>query len=152
VGETVAKTLAAEFPSLGQLMSADLETLTSVNEIGPKIAASIISYFADPGNIEIIKRLTSAGLKMTGESGKKSSGGSLSGMTIVISGVFSKHSRDEYKEIIERNGGRNSSSISGSTSFILAGDNMGPSKREKAEKLGIKIISEDEFLNMTGEL
>jgi len=73
-------------------------------------------------------------------------------MTIVISGVFSKHSRDEYKEIIERNGGRNSSSISGSTSFILAGDNMGPSKREKAEKLGIKIISEDEFLNMTGEL
>lgn len=89
---------------------------------------------------------------MTGESGKKSSEGSLSGMTIVISGVFLKHSRDEYKEIIERNGGRNSSSISGSTSFILAGDNMGPSKREKAEKLGIKIISEDEFLNMTEEL
>lgn len=152
VGETVAKTLASEFPSLDQLMSADVETLTSVNEIGPKIAASIKSYFADPENMEIISRLRSAGVRMTGESAVRSQGGILSGKTVVISGVFTRHSRDEYKEMIERNGGKNSSSISGNTSFILAGGNMGPSKKEKAEKLGIKIIDEDEFLSMTGEL
>lgn len=152
VGETVAKTLASEFPALDQLMAADMETLTSVNEIGPKIAASIISYFADPENLEIINRLRTAGIRMTGEPAGKSSGGLLNGKIVVISGVFTRHSRDEYKEIIEKLGGKNSSSISGNTSFILAGDNMGPSKRNKAEELGIKIMSEDEFLNMTGEL
>lgn len=152
VGETVAKTLAAEFPSLNQLMSADIETLTTVNEIGPKIASSIVSYFTDPENIIIISRLRSAGIKMTGEPKKTGSAGILSGKIVVVSGVFTRHSRDEYKEIIEKHGGRNSSSISGSTSFILAGDNMGPSKRAKAEELGIKIMGEEEFLAMTGEL
>ncbi len=151
VGETVAKTLASEFPSIEHLMSADIETLTAVNEIGPRIASSIIAWFADPENIEIINRLRAAGIKMTGEAKSADSGTALKGKTIVISGVFTKHTRDEYKDLIERNGGKNSSSISGSTSFILAGDNMGPSKREKAEELGIKIIGEDEFLLMTGE-
>lgn len=151
VGETVAKTLASEFPSLDQLMSADIERLTAVNEIGPRIASSIISWFADPENNEIINRLRSAGIKMTGETKSAVTRGVLSGKTVVISGVFTKHTRDEYKDIIERNGGKNSSSISGNTSFILAGDNMGPSKREKAVELGIKFIGEDEFLLMTGE-
>lgn len=151
VGETVAKTLASEFPSIEQLMSADIETLTAVNEIGPRIASSIIAWFADPENIEIINRLRAAGIKMTGEAKTEGTGNTLKGKTVVISGVFTKHTRDEYKDLIERNGGKNSSSISGSTSFILAGENMGPSKREKAGELGIKIISEDEFLLMTGE-
>ncbi len=151
VGETVAKTLASEFPSLDQLMSADNERLTAVNEIGPRIASSIKSWFADPENKEIINRLRAIGLKMTGEAKNTSTGDALRGKTVVISGVFTKHTRDKYKDFIERNGGKNSSSISGNTSFILAGDNMGPSKREKAEELGIKIIGEDEFLLMTGE-
>lgn len=151
VGETVAKTLASEFPSIEQLMSADLETLTAVNEIGPRIASSIIAWFADPENIEILNRLRAAGIKMTGEAKTEGTGNALKGKTVVISGIFTKHTRDEYKDLIERNGGKNSSSISGSTSFILAGENMGPSKREKAGELGIKIISEDEFLLMTGE-
>ena len=151
VGETVAKTLSSEFPSLDQLMSADIERLTAVNEIGPRIASSIKAWFADPENNEIISRLRAAGIKMTGEAKSAGKGNALRGKTVVISGVFTKHSRDEYKEIIERNGGKNSSSISGNTSFILAGDNMGPSKMEKAEELGIKIIGEDEFLLMTGE-
>ncbi|MBN2666793.1 MAG: NAD-dependent DNA ligase LigA [Bacteroidales bacterium] len=151
VGETVAKTLASEFPSIDQLMSADNERLTAVNEIGPRIASSIKAWFADPENNEIISRLRAAGIKMTGVAKSSDKGDALKGKTIVISGIFSKHTRDEYKEIIERNGGKNSSSISGNTSFILAGDNMGPSKREKAEELGVKIIGEDEFLLMTGE-
>lgn len=151
VGETVAKTLASEFPSIEQLMSADIETLTSVNEIGPRIASSITAWFTDPENNEIINRLRAAGIKMAGEAKSEGKGDALRGKTIVISGVFTKHTRDEYKDLIERNGGKNSSSISGNTSFILAGENMGPSKREKAAELGIKIISEDEFLNMTGE-
>ncbi|MFZ2340998.1 MAG: NAD-dependent DNA ligase LigA [Bacteroidales bacterium] len=151
VGETVAKTLATEFPSLDQLMSADIERLTAVNEIGPGIASSIKAWFADQENNEIITRLKAAGIQMTGEAKTKGKGDALKGKTIVISGVFSRHTRDEYKDLIERNGGKNSSSISGNTSFILAGDNMGPSKREKAEELGIKIIGEDEFLRMTGE-
>ena len=151
VGETVAKTLASEFPSIEQLMSADIEMLTAVNEIGPRIASSITAWFADPENNEIINRLRAAGIKMAGGAKSAGKGDALKGKTIVISGVFTKHTRDEYKDLIERNGGKNSSSISGNTSFILAGDNMGPSKREKAEELGIKIIGEDEFLLMTGE-
>lgn len=151
VGETVAKTLASEFTSIEHLKSAGIETLTNVYEIGPRIASSIIAWFADPENIEIMNRLRAAGIKMTGEAKRAGTGDALNGKTIVISGVFIKHTRDEYKDLIERNGGKNSSSISGNTSFILAGDNMGPSKREKAEELGIKIIGEDEFLLMTGE-
>jgi DNA ligase (NAD+) len=151
VGETVAKTIASRFSSLDDLMAADQEMLTGVREIGPKIASSIISYFSDPENIEIIRRLKSTGIKMTGETKAQDGGNVLNGKVIVISGVFSQHTRDEYKEIIEKNGGKNSSSISGSTSFILAGDNMGPSKREKAEELGIKILNEAEFLKIIGE-
>jgi DNA ligase (NAD+) len=132
-------------------MSADQERLTGVREIGPKIASSIIAYFRDPENIDIVRRLKSAGIKMTGETKVQDSGNTLNGKVIVISGVFTRHSRDEYKELIEKNGGKNSSSISGSTSFILAGDNMGPSKREKAEELGIKILTEEEFLKIIGE-
>ena len=151
VGETVAKTLASRFLSLDELMAADQEMLTGVREIGPKIASSIISYFTDPENVEIIRRLKSAGIKMSGETKSLYSGSALSGKTIVISGVFSRHTRDEYKDLIEKNGGKNSSSISGSTSFILAGDNMGPSKREKAEELGIEILNEEEFLKIIGK-
>jgi DNA ligase (NAD+) len=151
VGETVAKTIASRFRSIDELMSADLESLTSVNEIGPKIASSIISFFADSDNILIIKRLKEYGLSFSEEITTGPESDKLEGKTIVISGVFKKHSRDEYKKMIEKNGGRNSSSISGSTSFILAGDNMGPSKKEKAEQLGVPMMSENDFLELTGE-
>ncbi|HOK25033.1 MAG TPA: NAD-dependent DNA ligase LigA [Bacteroidales bacterium] len=149
VGETIAKTLAAEFPDIDTLISADIEKLTSVREIGPKIAASIVNYFEDKDNREIIARLKSYGINFRSEKETPEEiSGKLAGKTIVISGVFSRHSREEYKEMIEKHGGKNSSSISSSTSFVLAGENMGPSKREKAESLGIPIISEDEFLKM----
>jgi DNA ligase (NAD+) len=151
VGETVAKTLASKFSSLDELMAANEERLTSVREIGPKIAASIVSYFSDPENIEIIRRLKSTGIKLSGETSIPDNGNALDGKVIVISGVFRVHTRDEYKELIEKNGGKNTSSISESTSFILAGENMGPSKKEKAEELGVQIINEAEFLNIIGE-
>ncbi len=126
VGETVAKTLASRFKSLNELMDADEEMLTGVREIGPKIASSIVSYFNDPENIEIIRRLKLTGIKLNSETRNNDAGNVLNGKVIVISGVFTKHSRDEYKELIEKNGGKNSSSISGNTSYILSGDNMGP--------------------------
>ena len=151
VGETVAKTLASRFKSLDELVAADEETLTGVREIGPKIASSIISYFRDPENIEIIRRLKSTGIKLSSETNNAYTGNSLDGKVIVISGIFRMHTRDEYKDLIEKNGGKNSSSISGNTSFILAGDNMGPAKREKAEGLGVQIINEAEFLKIIGE-
>ena len=151
VGETVAKTLSARFRTIEDLINADMEQLTSVNEIGPKIASSIISYFTDKDNLEIIKRLKSAGLRFSDEEGLVKTGNALDGKTIVISGTFLKYSRDEYKEIIERNGGRNASSVSGNTSFILAGDNMGESKKEKAGELGIPLWSEADFLKEIGE-
>ncbi|OFY65126.1 MAG: DNA ligase (NAD(+)) LigA [Bacteroidetes bacterium RBG_13_43_22] len=150
VGETVAKTIAERFSSIDDLIEADLEALTSIHEIGPKIALSIISFFADEDNILIINRLKSYGLKFY-EEDKKAVSERLKGKSIVISGVFSKHTREEYKEIIERNGGRNSSSLSRNTSFILAGNDMGPSKKEKAAELGIPLISEEEFLKIIGE-
>jgi len=151
VGESVAKILAARFPSIDELMSGDPETLTAVREIGPRIASSIIAYFNDADNIEIIQRLKSAGIKMSGETSNQNSGGPLSGKVVVISGVFSRHTRDEYKDLIEKHGGKNSSSVSSGTSLILAGENMGPAKREKAEALGITIIDEEEFLGIIGE-
>jgi DNA ligase (NAD+) len=151
VGETVAKTLASRFTELDKLISADQETLTAVREIGPKIASSIISYFSDQENIEIIRRLKSTGIRLNGDIENHNHGDALDGKIIVISGVFSMHTREEYKEIIEKNGGRISASISGSTSFILAGDNMGPSKREKAKELGISIVGETEFMKIIGE-
>jgi len=151
VGETVAKTIASRFISLDELMAADEETLTSVREIGPKIASSIISYFKDPEYLEIIRRLKLTGIKLSGEKKSSVSGSLLEGKAFVISGIFRKHSRDEYRELIERHGGNNSTSISANTSFILAGDNMGPSKKEKAKELGIQIISEEEFLRIISE-
>jgi DNA ligase (NAD+) len=151
VGETVAKTLSARFRTIDDLINADMQQLTDVNEIGPKIASSIIAYFSDKDNLEIIKRLKAAGLRFSGKEESTKTGNSLDGKTIVISGTFQKHSRDEYKEIIERNGGKNASSVSGNTSFILAGDNMGESKKEKASELGIPLWSETEFLKEIGE-
>jgi DNA ligase (NAD+) len=151
VGETVAKTLAGEFRTIDDLINADIEMLTGVREIGPKIAASITSYFSDSENIELINRLKTIGIKFSEDKPMQRGGTSLNGKSIVISGVFQKHSRDEYKELIERNGGKNSTSVSGNTSFILAGDNMGQSKKEKANELGVKLISETEFLGIIGE-
>jgi DNA ligase (NAD+) len=151
VGETVAKTLSKEFRTIDDLMTAGSEALTAVNEIGPKIAGSIISWFADAENKEIIRRLKSYGIKFSAEHSGSMLSDKLNGQIIVISGVFNKHSRDEYKDIIEKNGGKNSSSISANTTFILAGENMGPSKKEKVIELGIEVVNEDEFLKLIGE-
>lgn len=147
VGETVAKKLAKSFKNIDEMADATMETLTSIDEIGEKIAQSILTYFANPQNRELIERLKVAGLQFTRtEADLSSYTDKLSGQSIVISGVFTHHSRDEYKEMIEKNGGKNVGSISKNTSFILAGENMGPAKLEKARKLGIRIMSEDEFL------
>jgi DNA ligase (NAD+) len=151
VGETVARTIAARFKTIDELSTANIETLTSVNEIGPKIASSIISFFADADNIVIIDRLKSYGLRFSAEQEKGPTSDKLKGKSILISGVFQKHSRDEYKIIIENNGGKNVTSLSGNTSFILAGENMGPAKKEKASELKVMLVGENEFLEMIGE-
>lgn len=151
VGETVAKTLSKEFRSIDELMSADPEQLTNVREIGPKIAGSIISYFADPENQEIISKLKTFGVKFSDSKLSNRITGRLNKKIIVISGVFSRHSRDEYKDLIEKNGGKNSTSISANTSFILAGENIGPSKRDKAKELGIPLLNEEDFLRLIVE-
>ncbi|MCD7933276.1 MAG: NAD-dependent DNA ligase LigA [Tannerellaceae bacterium] len=152
VGETVARRLAGAFPSMEELQQASLEALTEVDEIGGRIAQSVIDYFADEQNRVLVARLKEYGLQMK-ISDEKLSGRTdkLKGLTIVISGTFSIHSRDEYKAMIEQNGGKNSGSVSGKTDYILAGENMGPSKLEKAAKLGVKVINEEEFLNMLAE-
>lgn len=149
VGETVAKKIARSFKSIDEVEQASLETLMSVDEIGEKIAQSIVSYFGNPLNRNLVERLKEAGLQFS-RSEEDLSGytDKLAGQSIVISGVFEHHSRDEYKEMIERNGGKNVGSISSKTSFILAGANMGPAKLEKAQKLGIRIMSENEFLDL----
>ena len=151
VGETVAKTLAKGFGDIDSLMNATEEQLLTLPEIGPRISASVREYFADTENIEIIRRLRAAGMNFTGASTDKSSGGPLSGKTIVISGTFTGFSRDELKTAVEEAGGKVSSSVSGSTSFIIAGNDMGPAKRSKAAELGIPMISEDEFTGMIKE-
>lgn len=149
VGETGAKKLARAVCDIDTLMSMSVDRLTAIDDIGPRIAESITAYFADPRNREIVERLRKAGLRMSmPERDNSSTGDSLAGKTIVISGTFTHHSRDQYKEIIELNGGKNSGSISKKTSFVLAGENMGPSKLEKAASLGIPIVSEEEFLKM----
>ena len=152
VGETVAKKLARAFGSIDALRRADMQTLTAVDEIGEKIAQSITAYFANPQNCALVERLEQAGLQfsrteedMAGQTDR------LAGQAIVISGVFARHSRDEYKALIEKHGGKNTGSISAKTSFILAGDNMGPAKLEKARKLGVRIVGEDDFLQMIDE-
>ena len=149
VGEVAAKKLAKAFKNIDNLMSAGFEELIQVNEIGNKIAQSVIDFFAEEKNRILIDKLRNYGLQFSfPETEDEITNNKLEGKTIVISGVFEKHSRDEYKAIIENCGGKNSGSISSKTSFILAGDNMGPSKREKAEQLGIPLISETEFLTM----
>ncbi len=151
VGETVAKKLCRAFPSIDLLSGASLEQLVQTDEIGIRIAQSILLYFSDEKNRCLVERLREAGLKMEADAEDRSGYTDLlAGSSIVISGVFQHHSRDEYKALIEKHGGKNVGSISKKTSFILAGDNMGPSKLEKAEKLGVRIVSEDEFLQMIG--
>jgi len=149
VGETTAKKLANAFISIENLEKATVEQLTEVDEVGERIAQSVVAYFADNQNIEIVNRLKNYGLQMSlSQTKQQAKGDALAGKTIVISGTFSRHSRDEYKEIIERNGGKNAGSVSSKTTFILAGENMGPEKLKKAESLGIQIVSENEFLEM----
>ena len=149
VGETVAKKIAKYFNDIDELENANLEKLINIDEIGEKIAQSILTYFANPLNRELIERLKSTGLQLyRREEDLSGYTDKLAGQSIVISGVFTHHSRDEYKELIEKNGGKNVGSISAKTSFILAGENMGPAKLEKAHKLGIKLMSEDEFLTL----
>lgn len=152
VGETSAKLLARRFKTMEALEQATLEELTDVEGIGKVMAESIMRYFADPKNRELVSRLRSYGLQMSlSEEQLSAQSNRLDGRSIVISGVFQHHSRDEYKALIEQHSGKNVGSISKKTSFILAGDNMGPSKLEKAQKLGIRIMSEDEFLHLIGE-
>ena len=147
VGETVAKTLARHFKSIDHLMAADLDVLISINEIGERIAQSVLDYFSELKNIQIIEQLKVHGLHMHIEelSEKKNV---LNGAKFVVSGVFEGYSREEIKKQIEDNGGKNVSSVSSATDFLLAGANMGPSKLEKANKLGIKIIDLKEFFQM----
>lgn len=152
VGETTAKLLARHFKNIDALMAADMQQLLDVEGVGAVIAQSIITYFHNPENLTIVNRLREKGLQMQ-LSAQQTSGMTeiLKGKSIVISGVFTHHSRDEYKAMIEKNGGKNVGSISAKTSFILAGDNMGSSKLEKASKLGIQIMSEEEFLAMLND-
>jgi DNA ligase (NAD+) len=146
VGETTAKKIARKVKSIDLLMNSSKEELLNIDEVGETIAESISEYFSDPQNLAIIKRLKKAGLQfeISGEQ-QQAASEKLKGLTFVISGVFTRHSRDQLKELIELNGGKNSGSISGKTSYVLAGDNMGPEKLKKAESLGVKIITEDDF-------
>ena len=149
VGETTAKKIAKRFPSIDLLQWATIEQLTAIDDVGEQIAKNIITYFNDLSNLEIINRLRQAGVQMESlEEEQELQSDLLQGMSIVVSGVFVHHSRDEYKALIEAHGGKNVGSVSKKTSFILAGENMGPEKRNKAEKLGVKILSEDEFIQM----
>ena len=151
-GETVAKRLAQAFHSMDKLEKASWEELIAVDEIGERIARSVMDYFADERNRELVARLKNYGLQMEiSEEALANRSERLKGLTIVISGTFSQHSREEYKSLIEKHGGKNSGSVSGKTDYILAGENMGPAKLEKAAKLGVKIIHEDEFLKLIEE-
>jgi len=152
VGETVAKKLAYAFKSIEALQQADYEDLIQVEEIGDKIAQSVRQYFSDPKNLEIINRLKAAGVQLSLNDDKsKRKGNELEGKSIVISGTFKYHSREEYKDLIEAHGGKNVGSVSSKTSFILAGENMGPEKLKKAQNLGIELIDENKFLSMINE-
>lgn len=151
VGETSARLLARHFKTMDALMQASLQELQAVDGIGEVMAASIVAYFHNADNLRIVERLRACGLQFAlSQEQTAAASDKLSGKSIVISGVFQHHSRDEYKLIIEQNGGKNVGSISGKTSFVLAGDNMGPAKLEKAQKLGVQIVTEDEFLGMLG--
>ena len=152
VGEIAAKSLARYFGSMDKISTATSEELTEVNGIGNVIAGSVINFFADERNRHFVERLKEYGLQMEiTQEQQEAKSDRLKDKSIVISGVFAHHSRDEYKAMIEKHGGKNVGSISSKTSFILAGDNMGPSKLEKAQKLGIQIMNEDEFLKLVEE-
>lgn len=152
VGETTARLLARHFKDMDSLANASLDQLLEVDGVGNVIAESVIRYFNDKDNMEIINRLRGYGLNMKlSEQQLSDRSDTLAGKSVVISGVFQHHSRDEYKQLIEQHGGKNVGSISGKTSFILAGANMGPSKLQKAEKLGIPVVSEDDFLEMIND-
>ena len=149
VGEIAAKTLARYYGSMDKVAEASKESLMQINGIGEVIASSVVQYFANPANRTFVERLRNYGLKMElGDSQRQAQSDKLEGQSVVISGVFQHHSRDEYKALIEQHGGKNVGSISAKTSFVLAGENMGPAKLEKAQKLGIRIMSEDEFLEI----
>lgn len=148
VGETTAKKIARRYRSIDDLQWATHDQLTSIEDVGDQIADNVIAYFNDIRNIEIVNRLRLAGVQMESTEDATPTSDLLAGKSIVISGVFARHSRDEYKAMIEANGGKNVGSVSKKTSFILAGDNMGPEKRKKAEDLGIPLVSEDDFLRM----
>lgn len=152
VGETVAKRLAFAFHSMEELKKASMEELVAIDEIGGRIAQSVRDFFENPRNQALVARLKEQGLRMElSEEHLAIRSEKLKGLTFVISGTFAKHSRDEYKAMIEQHGGKNSGSVSGKTSYILAGENMGPAKLEKAAKLNVKILHEDEFLSMLNE-
>ncbi len=152
VGETIAKKLAYAFKTMEALEKAAFEELIAVDEIGDRIAQSVVQYFSEPENVQVVERLKVYGLKMElSEDKLQVQSNLLAGYSIVISGTFAKHSRDEYKAMIEQNGGKNAGSVSAKTSFILAGDNMGPEKLKKAEKLGVKLMDEDTFLKMIND-
>jgi len=148
VGETVAKKLARYFKSIASIIDATEEDLIEVDEIGERIAKSVLQYFSKPENNEIINRLNNHGLKFEISEDEINTGDKLEGLSFVVSGIFKNYSRDQIKEIIEKNGGKNIGSISSKTSFIIAGDNMGPAKMQKAQKLGIPVISEEELEKM----
>lgn len=152
VGETVAKKLAMAFISIEALETASYDELITIEEIGDRIAQSIIKFFSDERNVQIVSRLKNYGLQMEVHPDKLvSTGNALQGLSIVISGTFALNSRDEYKSMIEQNGGKNAGSVSSKTSFILAGENMGPEKLKKAEKLGVRLVNESDFLKMLGK-
>ena len=148
VGETTAKKIAKRYNTIDSLQWATAEQLCAIEDVGPQIAENIVRYFEDLRNLEILERLRQAGVQMEGEAAEEPTSDKLAGMSIVISGTFAHHSRDEYKALIEANGGTNVGSVSKKTSFILAGENMGPEKLKKAEALGVKLMSEDEFLDL----
>jgi DNA ligase (NAD+) len=154
VGETVAKRLAAAFPTIDQLRDATIDELMAVSDIGERIALSVTEYMNEIDNMLLIERLSQYGVQMHAaeKSVTEVADNVLNGASVVISGTFEFHSRDEYKALIEQYGGRNVSSVSGATQYLLAGANMGPAKLEKATRLGIKIISETDFRQMIGEI
>ena len=147
VGETVAKTLAQDLKSIDNIIKADFERLININEIGERIAQSVLDFFSNSNNIEIINRLKNKGLNFEVER-KETVSTKLDGLKFIVSGVFENYDRKELKKLIEDNGGKNMTSLSKSTDYLVAGDNMGPSKKEKAEKLSIPIIDENEFKKM----
>ncbi len=151
VGETVAKKLARHYKSLDALINASKEQWVEVDEIGERIAESVVNFFADEANLNLIDQLKAEGLHLEIEATGVETTELLAGKKIVVSGVFERYERNELKELIEQNGGKNVGSVSSKTDYILAGEGMGPSKLAKAEKLGIPIIGEEEFLNMIGK-